>query len=97
EHYYGNIAKVGVDVGYTKGGLLIWNVIAPASDVRAGALEGGYGGVTAQATIGVGLGANVLVGGFDQSIALQPLSIEGNKGLNVAAGIGALNLKFDKG
>jgi len=97
EHYYGNIAKVGVDVGYTKGGLLIWNVIAPASDVRAGALEGGYGGVSAQATIGVGLGANVLVGGFDKSIALQPLSIEGNKGLNVAAGIGALNLKFDKG
>ena len=97
EHYYGNIAKVGVDVGYTKGGVLIWAVVAPSSDLKPGALEGGYGGVSAQATVGVGVGANALVGGFDKSITLQPLSIEGQKGLNVAAGIGALNLKFDKG
>jgi hypothetical protein len=97
EHYYGNIAKVGVDIGYTKGGVLIWSVIAPSSDLKPGALEGGYGGVSAQATVGVGVGANALIGGFDKSISLQPLSIEGNKGLNVAAGIGALNLKFDKG
>ena len=97
EHYYGNIAKVGVDIGFTKGGVLIWSVIAPTSDLKPGALEGGYGGVSAQATVGVGVGANALIGGFDKSIALQPLSIEGNKGLNVAAGIGALNLKFDKG
>jgi len=62
-----------------------------------GALEGGYGGVSAQATVGVAVGANALIGGFDKSITLQPLSIEGNKGLNVAAGIGAMNLKFDKG
>ena len=97
EHSYGNIAKVGVDIGYTKGGVLIWSVIAPSSDLKPGALEGGYGGVSAQATVGVGVGANALIGGFDKSISLQPLSIEGNKGLNVAAGIGALNLKFDKG
>ena len=97
EHYYGNIAKVGVDIGYTKGGVLIWTVIAPSSDMKPGALEGGYGGVSAQATVGVGAGANVLVGGFDKSISLQPLSIEGHTGLNVAAGIGAMNLKFNKG
>lgn len=96
EHYDGNIAKVGVDVGYTKGGVIIWDVIAPSSDLKPGALEGSYGGVSAQATLGVGVGANVLVGGFDKSIALQPISIEGNTGLNVAAGIGALNLKFAK-
>lgn len=93
ERYMGDISKVGIDIGYTKGGVIIWNVIAPASDLKPGALEGGYGGVSAQATVGVGLGANVLVGGFDKSIALQPLSIEGNTGLNVAAGIGAVNLK----
>ncbi len=55
-------------------------------------LEGDYAGATASATIGVGLGANVLIGGLDKSIALQPLSVEGNKGLNIAAGIGAISL-----
>ena len=97
EHYNGSISKVGVDIGYTKGGVLIWDVVAPSSDMKAGALEGGYGGVSASATVGVGVGANVLLGGFDKSIALQPISIEGNTGLNVAGGIGALSLKFDKG
>jgi hypothetical protein len=96
EHYRGSISKVGVDIGFTKGGVLVWNVIAPASDMRPGALEGGYGGLSASATVGGGLGANVLIGGFDKSIALQPISIEGNTGLNVAAGIGALNLQYDK-
>jgi len=97
EHYVGSISKVGVDVGYTKGGVLIWDVVAPSSDMKPGALEGGYGGVSASATVGVGAGANVLIGGFDKSVALQPISIEGNTGLNVAAGIGALNLKFERG
>ena len=96
EHYMGSISKVGVDIGYTKGGLLVWAVIAPSSDMKPGALEGGYGGVAASATVGVGVGANVLVGGFDKSVALQPISIEGNTGLNVAAGIAALDLKYDK-
>jgi len=93
EHYTGSISKFGVDVGYTEGGVLIWGVFAPSSDVRPGALEGDYAGASASATIGVGLGANVLVGGLDKSIALQPLSIEGNRGLNVAAGIGSISLK----
>jgi uncharacterized protein DUF992 len=93
EHYTGSISKFGVDIGYTEGGVLVWGVFAPSSDVRAGALQGDYAGATASATIGVGLGANVLVGGLDKSIALQPLSVEGNRGLNVAAGIGAISLK----
>ncbi|HEY0302613.1 MAG TPA: DUF992 domain-containing protein, partial [Rhizomicrobium sp.] len=88
----GTISKFGVDIGYTDGGVLVWGVFAPSSDVRAGSLEGDYAGATASATIGVGLGANVLIGGLDKSIALQPLSVEGNKGLNVAAGIGAISL-----
>jgi hypothetical protein len=93
EHYTGSISKFGVDIGYTDGGVLVWGVFAPSSDVREGALQGDYGGATASATVGVGLGANVLIGGLDKSIALQPLSVEGNKGLNVAAGIGAISLK----
>src|SRR5437762_11947434 len=93
EHYTGSISKFGVDIGYTEGGVLVWGVFAPSSDVRAGALEGDYAGATASATVGVGLGANVLIGGPDKSIALQPLSVEGNRGLNVAAGVGAISLK----
>jgi hypothetical protein len=92
EHYTGTISKFGVDIGYTDGGVLVWGVFAPSSDIRPGALEGDYAGATASATVGLGLGANVLIGGLDKSLALQPLSFEGNKGLNVAAGIGAISL-----
>lgn len=92
EHYTGSISKFGVDIGYTEGGVLVWGVFAPSSDVRAGSLQGEYAGATASATVGVGLGANVLIGGLDKSIALQPLSVEGNRGLNVAAGVGAISL-----
>ena len=93
EHYVGSVTKIGVDIGWTRGGTMVWAVFAPSSDMAPGALEGRYGGVTAGATVGVGLGANVLLGGFDKSIALQPLSVEGNTGLNIAAGIGAMNLR----
>ena len=94
ERYAGSISKFGVDIGYTEGGQLIWAVFAPSSDVRRGALEGDYAGATAGLTIGVGLGAHALIGGLDKSIALQPLSVEGNEGLNVAAGIGSISLKY---
>jgi hypothetical protein len=93
-HYEGSISKFGVDVGYTEGGVLIWAVVAPTSDMRQGALSGDYAGVSAGATVGIGVGANVLVGGFDKSISLQPLSVSGNRGLNVAAGIGSISLKY---
>jgi len=92
-HYSGSISKFGVDIGYTEGGVLVWEVVAPTSDMRPGALEGDYVGVSAGATAGVGVGANVLVGGFDKAFSLQPLSVSGNKGLNVAAGIGSISLK----
>jgi hypothetical protein len=97
ERYVGNISKIGVDIGYTKGGVLIWDIIAPESNTEPGALQGAYGGVTAGATVGAGVGANVLIGGMDKSFTLQPVSIEGNIGLNVAAGIAAMNLTYRKG
>ncbi len=93
DYYSGSISKIGVDIGYTSSGTLMWDVIAPTSDMRSGALEGDYGGVTAGATIAVGLGAHVLLGGFDKSIALQPVSFEANSGLDVAAGLGGLRLR----
>jgi hypothetical protein len=94
EHYTGTFSKYGLDIGFANAGVLVWGVIAPTSDMRNGALQGDYAGATADATIGVGLGANVLIGGMDKSIALQPLSISGSTGLNFAAGVGVISLKY---
>lgn len=93
EHYTGELSRYGIDLGYTSDATLVWAVVAPSSSMTRGALEGDYGGVSGQATIGVGLGANVLIGGLDRSIALQPLSVEGNTGLAVAAGAGVITLR----
>src|SRR5438045_7316815 len=92
EHYVGNISKFGVDIGYTQAGVLIWTVLAPTAVIVPGSLAGSFAGGTASATVGIGVGANALIGGSGDSFALQPLSIETNQGLNVAAGIGALTL-----
>ena len=93
-HYTGSIFNFGVDIGYPEGGVLVWDVVAPSSDMRSGALDGDYVGATASATVGVVAGAIVLVGGFDKSIDLQPVSVLGNKGLNAAAGIGSISLRY---
>lgn len=96
EHYTGEINKWGVDIGYIKRSTMIWAVLAPSTDVRAGALAGSYGGISADVAAGVGVGANALIGGFQKSIALQPVSIEGIKGVNIAAGIASLTLRKAK-
>ena len=86
------IRKFGLDLGATTGGQMVWSVYA-ATTGRVAALAGSYAGATAEATIGAGLGANVLVGGSDRTIALQPVSIQGQTGLNVAAGVADLELQ----
>jgi hypothetical protein len=91
EAYTGTITKVGVDLGVTTGGVLIWAVYAPTSR-GYGALSGHYAGATAEATVGAGLGANVLIGGSNRTVALQPLSGQAQGGLNVAAGIAEIEL-----
>jgi len=95
ERYAGSIDRYGVDIGFTKEAHIVWVVFAPGA-IGAGALAGNYGGVTAGASFGVGLGANVLVGGSNKQIALQPVSVEGSVGLNVAAGVAAVSLKAVK-
>jgi hypothetical protein len=95
EHYSGKIQKFGVDIGYVSTAVIVWGVIAPTSDMAPGALAGTYVGATGSASVGVGVGANVLVGGFNKSVTLQPVSLEGNQGLNVAGGIGAIRLRFE--
>jgi hypothetical protein len=92
EHYVGDISKFGVDIGFTQGGILVWTVIAPTASLAPGVVAGNYVGATASATVAVGVGANALLGGSNNSIALQPLSVEANRGLNVAAGVAALTL-----
>jgi hypothetical protein len=93
EAYTGTITKIGLDVGFTTGGAMVWGVFTDTNRY-AGMLSGTYAGVQAEATIAAGLGANVLVGGSNRSVALQPVSVQGQTGLNVAAGVGALELHY---
>jgi hypothetical protein len=92
EVYVGSISKFGLDIGATTGGQMIWSVFAGGT-ARPGGLAGNYGGATAEATIAAGLGANVLVGGSDRTVALQPLSVTGQTGLNLAVGVAELILR----
>lgn len=94
ENYKGEINKFGADIGYLQSGVILWQVLAPSNTIGKGALAGHYAGATAGATVGMGVGANVLVGGMHSSISLQPVSIEGNTGLNVAAGVATINLEY---
>jgi hypothetical protein len=91
EAYVGTMTIIGVDVGFTSGSAMVWGVFA-GTNRYAGMLSGTYVGATAQATAVAGVGANALVGGSNRSVALQPLSVQGQVGLNAAGGIGALEL-----
>ncbi len=93
DHYKGTIKKYGIDIGYQQNGVIIWGVVAPSNYVGPGALTGDYGGVSAAVAIGLGVGANALIGGSNNTVALQPLSVEGMQGLNIAGGIGVLTLE----
>ena len=91
--YTGTIGRIGLDVEVTGGGRLFWGVFAPTSHVGYGALRGTYVGASGNASFGIGLGANVLVGGSHRTISLQPLSVEGQIGLNLALGVARLTLR----
>ena len=93
ERYWGAIHKVGLDIGATSGGVLAWEVFAPTAGPRRGALAGDYVGADASVALGAGVGANALVGGFNRSIALQPLSVELQQGVALAAGVASLSLR----
>lgn len=93
EHYAGHIRKFGVDIGYLSGGVVAWAVLAPTTDVGKGA-RGRLRRRYRSATVVGGAGVNVLVGGFKNSFSLQPVSFEGNAGLNVAGGIAEMTLEY---
>jgi hypothetical protein len=91
EAYEGTMTRIGIDIGVTGGGAIIWGVFT-GTNLYAGMLTGTYVGATAEMSIAAGLGANVLVGGSNRAVALQPLSVQGQVGLNIAAGVGTLEL-----
>ena len=92
--YDGAINTVGLNVGISAGGVLGWAVFAPTTGVPAGALAGDYVGVSGDIGIGIGAGANVLLGGSGRTIALQPLSLQGSVALNVVLGVSSLKLRW---
>jgi hypothetical protein len=93
DRYVATIRKVGVDLGITQESALAWGVFAPSARLGPGDLSGNYAGAQGSAAFGVGAGGNVLVGGSANSIALQPLSVQGQVGLSVAAGLESLELR----
>jgi len=93
ETYTGTINRLGLDVGLTAGGRLVWRVYAPTAGLKGHALAGNYVGGSANASLVVGAGANALVGGSNRSVTLQPLSVEGRVGANLALGIANLTLQ----
>ena len=93
DRYVATIRKVGIDIGITEESALAWGVWAPVARLGPGDLSGNYAGADGSASVGVGAGGNVLVGGSNNSIALQPLSLQGQVGINVAAGLESLELR----
>jgi hypothetical protein len=93
EFYDGVITTIGLDIGFTSGGEMTWAVIAPTLGPPRGGLAGDYVGASGSVTAGVGVGANVLVGGSGRSYALQPLSIQGQTGLDLTLGVSSLALR----
>ena len=91
--YSGSMRRVGLDVGVTSGSRLLWLVFSAQSRVKRNSLAGRYVGASGDASFGFGLGANVLIGGRNRSVTLQPLSIQGQTGLNLAVGVSSLTLR----
>lgn len=94
DNYHGTISKIGLDVGTTGNSVLAWAVLAPSKDILStGTLAGSYYGATAEAAVVVGAGANLLVGGSNQSFMLQPLSVQANTGVNAALAVTGFHLQ----
>jgi len=96
ESYSATLRRAGVDIGFNQQIAVAWAVFAPTGRVGRGDLAGGYAGAAASATVGVGVGANALIGGSNNTFALQPVSVQGQTGLSVAAGVAGLELRASR-
>ncbi len=92
QNYTGVINRVGLDLGVTAGGIMTWAVLASTANIPSGALTGRFVGASGDISLGLGVGANVLVGGTASSVSLQPLSVEGQVGVNLALGVAGMTL-----
>ena len=93
EPYNATMRRAGVDIGFNQQVAVAWAVFAPSRGRQRIELTGTYGGAAASATVGVGVGANALIGGSSNTIALQPVSVQGQTGLSIAAGVAGLELR----
>jgi hypothetical protein len=93
ERYSASITKIGLDIGVTSESVIIWTVLGSTTDITGRGLAGNYAGATADVALGVGGGAKVLVGGSKQSVVLQPVSVQGQTGLNLAVGVAELSIR----
>jgi hypothetical protein len=94
ENYAGTITRIGIDIGVRGANTLVWTVLFSSAELPAGSLSGNYAGVSSDVSVGIGGGANLLVGGSQSAVSLQPLSVQGQTGLNVAAGVSGLTLRL---
>ncbi|MCA9232748.1 MAG: DUF992 domain-containing protein [Planctomycetales bacterium] len=93
--YTATITKLGLDIGIKGPSVMVWTVLGSTTELPGEALAGKYGGLSADASIGIGAGANTLIGGSKDSVVLQPLSVQGQTGINLAVGIAGLTLKLN--
>lgn len=91
--YIATMRRIGVDLGFNQQVAVAWAVLAPSRGLPHYDLSGSYAGGAASATVGVGVGANALIGGSGNTFALQPVSLQGQTGLSVAAGVASLELR----
>jgi hypothetical protein len=94
ERYLGTVTRFGLDLGVTVGGVMNWTVLARTRSLGRGMLAGHYVGASGDASLGVGVGAKVLVGGSRRTVVLQPLAVSGRAGVNIAAGVTGLTLRY---
>lgn len=93
QYYDGAINTIGLDLGVSAGSILAWGVFAPTTGLPNGALVGEYVGASGDLGLGIGAGANVLVGGSARTVALQPLSVQGAIAINAVLGLSSLKLR----
>lgn len=93
ERYAASVTKIGLDIGVTNESVMVWTVLGSTTDIAGRGLAGNYAGATADVALGIGGGAKVLVGGSDKSIVLQPVSVQGQTGLNLAVGVAELAIR----
>ncbi|MCC0010984.1 MAG: DUF992 domain-containing protein [Hyphomicrobiaceae bacterium] len=92
-HVDGTITNVGLDVGIKGKSIMVWGVLGSTTGFAGDALNGNFVGAAADASLGLGAGAKVLVGGNNDSVVLQPLSVQGQTGINLAVGVAGLKLR----